>query len=568
MTSEHLVALAFGLHALVVASLAGGILAASSGVLAAVVHASSRSCSSECPDRGSRSRSLSSRDVRLGPPIRSRHQRADGAGAGRRCRRRGCGTRRRTSPPAPIRSRERRAGRARPGSTPRGRRRSPATTTPAAPPPAAPASGSRCRRSGTAPRSGARTRRPRSRPPGRVTRRISASAASTSPTFRSPKEMVTASKAPSANGRPGGVARDEARGPGGGARPTRSIPSEKSHGHGEHPGVARTARSTSRSRRPGRAAARPGGRRAPRRRRGASAGPGPATARRSCGRTWRPRRRTSRRPRADACPGSRGACVHASQEPGASDAATASTYAETRCPPSAGAAEPARRWSPGPSRSTDPGPLLALLLRGGRAGLGAPRRGPRRLGQRRDDPTSGADRFADAERGWARADPARRRPRRGRPARHGSGRVRLVRLRRRARPRAACSSCPEVVVGHRGGRWWVTTIGVGALLAPPPAPAPAGSRAGAPGEVTFADGARSGPEWETVVASRDRADRRGRGREGRARPRPRGAAPSSPSTRAGCCAGSPSATRAAGPSASTAWSAPPRRCSCAGRRAW
>ena len=58
---------------------------------------------------------------------------------------------------------------------------------------------------------------------------------------------------------------------------------------------------------------------------------------------------------------------------------------------------------------------------------------------------------------------------------------------------------PEVLVGHRGSRWWMTTIGVGSRLpggagasvAPPPA---------APRDVTFADGALSGAQWSSVVA--------------------------------------------------------------------
>ena len=57
---------------------------------------------------------------------------------------------------------------------------------------------------------------------------------------------------------------------------------------------------------------------------------------------------------------------------------------------------------------------------------------------------------------------------------------------------------PEVVVGRRNGVTWVTTTGVGTIPAHPdlsPSAPPA-----APPEVTFADGALSGTEWETVVA--------------------------------------------------------------------
>jgi menaquinone-specific isochorismate synthase len=57
---------------------------------------------------------------------------------------------------------------------------------------------------------------------------------------------------------------------------------------------------------------------------------------------------------------------------------------------------------------------------------------------------------------------------------------------------------PSVVVGRRDDTTWVTTIGRAAITSPPPAspttpPVP-------PGVVTFQDGARSGPEWEGVVA--------------------------------------------------------------------
>ena len=55
---------------------------------------------------------------------------------------------------------------------------------------------------------------------------------------------------------------------------------------------------------------------------------------------------------------------------------------------------------------------------------------------------------------------------------------------------------PEVVVGSRGGRWWVTTIGP--ALSAPPSPRPTDEPASP--EVVFTDGALSGAEWESVVA--------------------------------------------------------------------
>jgi menaquinone-specific isochorismate synthase len=58
---------------------------------------------------------------------------------------------------------------------------------------------------------------------------------------------------------------------------------------------------------------------------------------------------------------------------------------------------------------------------------------------------------------------------------------------------------PEVVVGHRSGRWWVTTVGVQGAL-PPSAALTGAAAVRRPGTVAFADGARSGAEWELVVS--------------------------------------------------------------------
>ncbi len=64
-------------------------------------------------------------------------------------------------------------------------------------------------------------------------------------------------------------------------------------------------------------------------------------------------------------------------------------------------------------------------------------------------------------------------------------------------PCGATLVVPEVVVGTRGGRWWVTTIGTGAEL---PAPVlPRQSQPRAPEGVAFADGALSPADWEGTV---------------------------------------------------------------------
>jgi isochorismate synthase len=57
---------------------------------------------------------------------------------------------------------------------------------------------------------------------------------------------------------------------------------------------------------------------------------------------------------------------------------------------------------------------------------------------------------------------------------------------------------PEVVVGRRGDKAWVTTTSAGALTTPPAVAAVDDPRP--PSGVTFSDGAMSGAAWETVVA--------------------------------------------------------------------
>jgi menaquinone-specific isochorismate synthase len=66
-------------------------------------------------------------------------------------------------------------------------------------------------------------------------------------------------------------------------------------------------------------------------------------------------------------------------------------------------------------------------------------------------------------------------------------------------PAGATLVVPEVLVGHRGSRWWLTTIGVDPHLPGTLTPA-VGSPPSAPQDVTFADGSLSGAQWSTVVA--------------------------------------------------------------------
>jgi menaquinone-specific isochorismate synthase len=147
----------------------------------------------------------------------------------------------------------------------------------------------------------------------------------------------------------------------------------------------------------------------------------------------------------------------------------------------------------------DPGPLLAFLPRDG--ALAWVRRGEGIVGwgSATTITTTGADRFGAAERAWsALTRHAVVRDEVGLP---GTGPVAFGSFAFSPRsPAGGVLVVPEVVVGHRGGRWWVTTIEAGAVVPrtghprrqDPPTP---------PGDVAFGDGARSGPEWEHVVAT-------------------------------------------------------------------
>src|SRR3954454_13943293 len=147
----------------------------------------------------------------------------------------------------------------------------------------------------------------------------------------------------------------------------------------------------------------------------------------------------------------------------------------------------------------DPGPLLALLPREG--ALAWLRRGEGIVGwgSAVTIPTSGPERFADAGRAWAGLTRyAVVRDEVGLP---GTGPVAFGSFAFSPRsPAGGLLVVPEVVVGTRGGRWWVTTVGTGGGLprARDPRPRP---RPPAPGVVTYADGALSAPAWERTVAT-------------------------------------------------------------------
>ena len=157
----------------------------------------------------------------------------------------------------------------------------------------------------------------------------------------------------------------------------------------------------------------------------------------------------------------------------------------------------------------DPGPLLDLLP-GDAATPGAPMAWVRRgeglvgWGEAARVEVAGADRFARADAAWrellagAVVSDAVRLP--------GTGPVAFTSLSFADDSAAGgVLLVPSVVLGHRGGTWWLTrtTLGPAAGGTGPAAsgvPGPADVPA-CPGEITYADGALSGPQWASAVAA-------------------------------------------------------------------
>lgn len=145
----------------------------------------------------------------------------------------------------------------------------------------------------------------------------------------------------------------------------------------------------------------------------------------------------------------------------------------------------------------DPGPLLALLP--DREALAWVRRGAGLVGwgtALRGD-FSGASRFIDADRWWSGL--AASSVVRDEVRLPGTGLVAFGSFAFADEPGSSTLVVPEVVVGCRGGAWWMTTVGVDAVL-PSPARLPDRTPVRRPSAVTFADGALSGADWEGAVA--------------------------------------------------------------------
>jgi menaquinone-specific isochorismate synthase len=147
---------------------------------------------------------------------------------------------------------------------------------------------------------------------------------------------------------------------------------------------------------------------------------------------------------------------------------------------------------------TDPGPLLHLLP--GPAALSWVRRGEGLVGWGTAAcfRTGGDRRFADAERWWR--DLAADAVVRDEVSLPGTGPVAFGSFSFDPQsPSGGVLVVPETVVGHRDGRWWVTTTSATGAL-PGLRPRLRQQEVAAPGQVAFADGALASARWETAVA--------------------------------------------------------------------
>ena len=149
------------------------------------------------------------------------------------------------------------------------------------------------------------------------------------------------------------------------------------------------------------------------------------------------------------------------------------------------------------TRIADPGPLLDLLPTS--PALSWVRRGQGLVGwgEAARFESGGPNRFTAAREWWLhRVAHAVVRDEVGLP---GSGPVTFGSFAFDARsPRGGVLVVPRVLVGAREGVWWVTTTSADGRLPDSP-PRLARHAAEDPGQVTYADGARSGAEWAQVV---------------------------------------------------------------------
>lgn len=147
----------------------------------------------------------------------------------------------------------------------------------------------------------------------------------------------------------------------------------------------------------------------------------------------------------------------------------------------------------------DPGPLLGLLPRTGPLAWVRRQEGLVGWGETLRIRTTGGHRFADAEAAWLDlVGHAVVRDEVGLP---GTGPVAFGSFAFSPdSPAGGVLVVPQVVVGRRGDQWWLTTTSLGRVVPPATLPETDDEPVLWHGEVTFADGARSSVEWETVVA--------------------------------------------------------------------
>jgi menaquinone-specific isochorismate synthase len=153
-------------------------------------------------------------------------------------------------------------------------------------------------------------------------------------------------------------------------------------------------------------------------------------------------------------------------------------------------------------RVDDPGPLLDLLS--ARAALAWVRRGEGLVGwgealRVTATGSTDTDRFQSAEQAWAHV--VRHAVVRDEVRLPGTGPVAFGSFAfSPSSPAGGVLVVPEVLVGHRGDAWWLTTIGVGGVLPPIGELTPADPPPATLGEVTFDDGRLDADEWSDVVA--------------------------------------------------------------------
>jgi len=143
-------------------------------------------------------------------------------------------------------------------------------------------------------------------------------------------------------------------------------------------------------------------------------------------------------------------------------------------------------------RLEDPGPLLALLPESGALAWVREGEGLVGWGQAARVELAGADRFAQAQAWWdSQVAGADVEDEVGLP---GSGLVAFGSFTFDPARGVSVLVVPQVLVGTRDGVSWVTTVGdaPGPVERAPVRP---------PGQVRFADGARTAPDWERVVAA-------------------------------------------------------------------